>query len=350
MSEAAPTVPGDRPTVAHYGPAIGSEGGMSSVLDVYSRMPLQRYRFEIVPTWSPDSALWGLVPFSRALAGIVPTRERPAIAHVHLSERGSFVREGAIAAASHALGIRVVLSLHGRDFAEFCDAHPGLVRRVFRCADAIVALGPTTAAVAERHVAPGARVEVVPNPIEAPERVTAAGEQPETVVFGGVVGRAKGVDVLVRAWEQVAASRPDSRLVVAGPPGDCAPVVMPRLAWLGSVPRGEMRRLLASARVAVLPSRAEVMPMFLLEAMAEGRPVVTTPIADIPATVGKSGRMVPVEDAGALAVALVELLSDPATATREGDALRRRALADFSPRAIGEQLESVYDRVLRSTP
>jgi glycosyltransferase involved in cell wall biosynthesis len=321
---------------------------MASVLDVYSRMPLERYRFEIVPTWTPDSALWGLEPFSRAMAGIVAKSDRPAIAHVHLSERGSFVREGAIAAASRAVGIRVVLSLHGRDLAEFCDAHPGLVRRVFRCADAIVALGPTTAGVAERHVAPGVPVDVVPNPIEAPERVTPAGDQPETVVFGGVVGRAKGVDVLVRAWDEVARARPDARLVVAGPPGDCAPVPMPRLAWLGTVPRGEMRRLLASARVAVLPSRAEVMPMFLLEAMAEGRPVVTTPVADIPATVGQAGRMVPVEDTGALAAALVELLSDPAAATREGDALRCRALADFSPRAIAEQLEPVYDRVMGS--
>jgi glycosyltransferase involved in cell wall biosynthesis len=107
-----------------------------------------------------------------------------------------------------------------------------------------------------------------------------------------------------------------------------------------------MRDLLRSCRVAVLPSRAEVMPMFILEAMAEGRPVVTTPIADIPATLGGAGRMVPVEDPGALAGALVEMLSDPAAASREGEVLRARALAQFSPAAVAERLECVYDRVM----
>ena len=89
--------------------------------------------------------------------------------------------------------------------------------------------------------------------------------------------------------------------------------------------------------------------MFLLEAMAEGRPVVTTPIADIPRTVGAEGRMVPVEDPAALAENLIELLSDPAAATREGDALRCRALTHFAPRPVAEQLESLYDLVLEAS-
>jgi glycosyltransferase involved in cell wall biosynthesis len=187
---------------------------------------------------------------------------------------------------------------------------------------------------------------VVPNPIEAPASVTPAGERPETVLFGGVVDRAKGVDVLIAAWDEVSSARPDARLVIAGPPGDVMPQATAGVRWLGAVPRGEIRTLLRECRLAVLPSRAEVMPMFLLEAMAEGRPVVTTPIADIPATVGSAGRMVPVEDPAALAAALVDLLSDPATATREGEALRERAVAHFSPSAIARQLESVYDEVL----
>ena len=89
--------------VWQYGPAIGSDGGMASVLDVYSRLPLTRYRFEIVPTWRPDARLWGAGPFTRAISEIYRRgRGRTPLAHVHLSEGGSFVREGAIAAAARS--------------------------------------------------------------------------------------------------------------------------------------------------------------------------------------------------------------------------------------------------------
>ena len=119
------------------------------MLDVYSRLPLRRYRFELVETWAPDARLWGAAPFARA-AGALVRRDRSgaSIAHLHLSERGSFVREGALAAIARRRGLAVVLSLHGRDFAEFARAHSRLVRSVLAQAHAVVPLGPTTADVA----------------------------------------------------------------------------------------------------------------------------------------------------------------------------------------------------------
>ncbi|HZP29950.1 MAG TPA: glycosyltransferase family 4 protein [Acidimicrobiia bacterium] len=340
---------GGRPLVWQYGPAIGTDGGMATVLDVYSRMPLRRYRFEIVPTWSPGAALWGLGPFVRALAGVVGRGRRGnrgSVVQVHLSERGSFVREGLVAAAARALGARVVMSLHGRDLAAFATARPRLVRRVFALADAVVALGPTTAGVAAGYLRPGTVLAVVPNPIEVPETVAPAGDRPEVVLFGGEVGRVKGVDVLLDAWELVRQQRPAAGLVIAGPRGDLDPVTRAGVTWAGPLPRPELLATIESSRVAVLPSRAEVMPMFLLEAMARARPVVSTPVADIPALLDGSGRLVPVGDATALAEQITDLLADPAAATREGAALRDRTLRHYSPAAVAEQLEAVYDDVL----
>ena len=118
---------------------------------------------------------------------------------------------------------------------------------------------------------------------------------------------------------------------------------------MGTLPRERLLEQIASSRVAVLPSRAEVMPMFLLEAMARARPVVSTPVADIPALLGGVGRIVPVGDPAALADQLVALLADPRGATEEGEALRRRAVENFAPGPVAAQLEALYDEV-RGTP
>ena len=72
----------------------------------------------------------------------------------------------------------------------------------------MIALGPTTAEAAQPYLAPGVRLAVVPNPIEVPERVAAAGDQAEIVLFGGENGRVKGLDVLLDAWEAVRRARP----------------------------------------------------------------------------------------------------------------------------------------------
>ncbi len=342
-----------RQAVRQFGPAIGTDGGIASVLEVYSRLPLTRYRLEFVPTWAPDARLWGAMPFTRAMTGLLLHRanranraNRAPIAHLHLSERGSFVREGALAEAARRRGARVVLSLHGRDFAKFAGAHSRLVRHVFAQARAVIALGPTTAGVARRYLRPDVRLAVVPNPIEVPESVTPAGAQPETVLFGGEVGRVKGVDVLLDAWGRVRSARPEAQLLVAGPPGDYDPVEREGVTWLGLVPRARLQELIASSRVAVLPSRAEVMPMFLLEAMAEARPVVTTPIADIPSLVGDVGRLVAVGDPSDLADRISELLADPTAATAEGHALRCRAISTFAMAPVAAELEALYDAVL----
>lgn len=336
---------GNRTVVLQFGPAIGTHGGMASVLESYARLPLSRVRFEFVPTWAPDAFAWG----ARLLAGAARRLQRAetstTIAHVHLSQRGSFVREGLLVALARRRGIPVVVSLHGGNMAEFAERHPRLVGRVLSAADAVIALGPTTEELARRYASPDTRIVVVPNPIEIPADVRPAGDLPPVALFAGEVGRPKGADVLIDAWPRVHAACPSARLIIAGPPGDVEPAPFEDVEWTGALSRAEVGARLAQSRVAVLPSRNEVMPMFLLEAMAAARPIVTTPVGEMPSLVGEAGLLVPPGEADALADALILLLTDPTEATRRGTALRRRAEERFSPTRVAAELEAVYESV-----
>jgi glycosyltransferase involved in cell wall biosynthesis len=72
-----------------------------------------------------------------------------------------------------------------------------------------------------------------------------------------------------------------------------------------------VRACLDRCRFLVLPSRAEGLPVAIMEAVARGRPVIATAIAGIPEIVedGRNGRLVPAGDAPALAAAMRQLLA-----------------------------------------
>ncbi len=94
----------------------------------------------------------------------------------------------------------------------------------------------------------------------------------------------------------------------------------------------------------VLSSVIEGMPNALLEAMALGRPVVTTSAGGSAEVVvdGESGLVVPPGDAEALADAVLRVLVDPALAARLGAAGQRRAREHFSLEAMLGALDSLY--------
>jgi glycosyltransferase involved in cell wall biosynthesis len=108
-----------------------------------------------------------------------------------------------------------------------------------------------------------------------------------------------------------------------------------------------VRRHVAEARALVLPSFAEGLPVVIMEALALGRPVVSTYVAGIPELVrpGRNGWLVPAGDAGALANALDDVLAAPAERLAAlGRAGREDVAAAHDVRAIGGELRALFER------
>lgn len=94
---------------------------------------------------------------------------------------------------------------------------------------------------------------------------------------------------------------------------------------------GDVRPAIAEAQVYVLPSYREGTPRSVLEAMAMGRPIVTTDAPGCRETVedGVNGCLVPVRDSRRLAEAMERFIVDPALAARMGGESRRLAETKF---------------------
>ena len=342
------TAPGTRPdwpTIAQVGPDPSAVGGIETVIRTYVGLLSAHTAVELIPSWRPGAAAAGALPAlagARRLAGL----RGPVLVHVHVSHRGSFCREGALVAAAAAGGRRVFVTVHGSDFVATSGSRRWrpIYRAVLRRAAGVAVLNGAALAAVQR-LAPRTPVTLLPNPGPVPAQwapATGAGAPGPVVLFAGEVSRRKGVDVLLRAWPAVARAIPGARLLVAGPPGGVDAGGVAGVRSLGAVPPDGIRALLGEARVAVLPSRAEGMPMFVLEAMAAARPVVGSAVGAMPEMLTGAGLVVVPGDAGQLADALVGYLGDPARADRDGAAGRARYLRQHSPEATLRRRAAFY--------
>lgn len=109
------------------------------------------------------------------------------------------------------------------------------------------------------------------------------------------------------------------------------------------------RSYAALARVFVLASSSEGMPISILEAMTAGIPVVATAVGGVPGLLrgGEAGVLVPPGDADALARALAELSREPERAQGLAETARKLAAEEHSVSAMSQRYLDFYEEVLQ---
>lgn len=120
-----------------------------------------------------------------------------------------------------------------------------------------------------------------------------------------------------------------------------------RFVLLGE--RSDVPVCLAAMDVFALPSRTEGFPNVLAEAMAMGRPCVTTDVGDAAVVLGGCGVIVQPEDSPALAQGLTRMLSlTPQQRKELGSKARARIADEFSMARSAERFAAVYEDVLKN--
>jgi glycosyltransferase involved in cell wall biosynthesis len=274
------------------------------------------------------------------------------------------VRAGFLAAyAGRYLGVRTLVSARGNDLdrALFDASAQAGILHALQSADVVTAVSQDLGRKA-RALAPRARVEVVPNAVDAalfrptarasatlPELALAGRE---VVGFSGELRRKKGLVPLFQALAGLAERRPLTLLALGGVRADDQALFdllrrqHPRVQ-VALVPYrepAELAALHALMDVCVHPSRHDGLPNALLEAMACACPIVATTAGGIPDALrdGQEGLLVEPGDVPALASALARLLDDRELARRYGRAARARVLAEFTPAAEIERYVRLY--------
>lgn len=175
----------------------------------------------------------------------------------------------------------------------------------------------------------------------------------DLVLSVGRLHPAKGHDVLLRGFAAARQRRPGLRLVILGE-GDARAALQAQAAELGlgrslSMPghSDDVAGWMAQAGLLVVPSRREGFGNVVVEALAQGTPVLATDCdgpRGILAGAGLAGRLVPVGDAGALARGIAEMAgSEIALAAALGaarDLVRRHSVAAAAA-AFADRVEAL---------
>lgn len=256
------------------------------------------------------------------------------IAHLH-AHFGT--NSATVAMLAHYLGgPRYSFTVHGPE--EF-DAPLALsLRQKIEAAAFVVAISSFGRSQLCRWVGPEhwAKIKTVHCGIEPdrfPEPVPLPQGGPHLVAVGRFSAQ-KGFALLIEAIAIAAPALPDLRLTLVGD-GELRRQINglvekfglgPRITLTGWQDESGVRKALDAAQALILPSFAEGLPMVLMEAMANGRPVIATAIAGVPELVNRdAGWIVPAGDAMALATAIHALSQMPPERLREmGQAARAR--------------------------
>ena len=309
-----------------------------------------------------------LLGFERALG--------PSVEIINARETFQPVSRLACALARRRPGIRVVVSVFETIPFRYDDNElsAAIKRTVNREADLFVANSPQAADALRTEGVPDERIRVIPpaidtglfRPGEPSRSVRAAwGVGPDDVVvlFAGRLLREKGLLELLVALRPLLEPRPDAGPVVlvlhgSGPEeprlrrAATALGIAERVRFSPWVPTARMPDVYRAADLVVLPSLPtpyweEQFGFNLAEALACGRPVVSTRSGAIPSTVGDAAVLVEPYHPAELTCAVDALVRAPQRREALGRDARRWATERFSPDTAGMALLDAFHESTR---
>ena len=175
-------------------------------------------------------------------------------------------------------------------------------------------------------------------------------ENKKVIFFLGRLVPYKGVEYLIKAYKKVREQVKDSALIIAGR-GPLEQELKKLAADMNiediiftAADEDDIPEYYAACDIFVLPSitRQEAFGIVLLEAMSSGKPVVSTNISGMPYVVGDAGIVVPPKDPGALAAAIIKILTDKDLRIGMGRRARERVENEFNKDCATEKTLKVY--------
>ncbi|KUG06735.1 glycosyltransferase family 4 protein [Solirubrum puertoriconensis] len=274
---------------------------------------------------------------------------------------------------SRLLGVPNVVSIQGGDGhwvgVNCCGTHQRAIRAVLNHAGAVLIGCPSFAQeVMENHGTAPERFTYVPGAVDVSRFRPRADWQPgqwanaahPTLLYHGRVDRRKGVLDLLYAFEQLAPTRPNLRLIVSGIGPDLEAVRQrvqtapwqAQVELAGYVAYDEVPAVYHRADVFVSPTYAEGFSNTILEAMASGLPCVAAEAVGVVDCLrhAENGLLVRPGDVAALTNALALTLDDEPLRAQLAHAALNEVRSTYAWPIIGRQIDAVYRQLAGTTP
>lgn len=179
------------------------------------------------------------------------------------------------------------------------------------------------------------------------------------ILFLGRLDKIKGLDTLLPAFADVLRSKPEARLVLAGPDDEGYKASVQKLIskfqlgnkviFTGMLTGESKAGVFLDADVFVAPSYSENFGMAIAEAMYAGLPVVVAEGVGISSYIKKSEAGIVIKkNEEELSAAMLKLLNDRELSKRMGEAGKKLVLEEFSPERVAEEFIKEYNKAKQS--
>ncbi len=332
-----------------------SRGGIAQVLNNYENYVFDDMRFLANSCDGPKlvKALflcWAVFHFIVKLTFCRAIQ----IIHIHTSSYFSFRRSVLFARIAKFYGKKVIMHVHSGKFSMYYAESPAFVEQGLTYCDKIIALTPAWkdffASIVDEN-----RVVVVPNPVPPAPVVEKKTSGKVRFLFLGFVSRDKGaMDLLEMVVNHKGRLTKRARFTLCGNDVDCNVGKNIRenhlgdlVVYRGWVKGAEKQKMFAGNDVLILPSYAEGLPMTIIEAMANGMPVIASNVGGIPDIVndGVNGTLVTAGNQNELFVAVQKYIKDRNLIVSQGVAALETSRY-YMPSNVRERLDEIYKSLI----
>lgn len=271
-------------------------GGIGAVLDNY-RKNISDFKF--VPTFSSGNKGFKIFFFVRSLFKILRFLAMDpdiAIIHLHSASRGSFIRKSIICLIGKSSGKKIVFHIHSGGFKSYYENARFLqpyIRFILNLSDRVVCLSDQWLDFFTHGIKLN-NVVVIGNPIETngcDEKKTSG--KVLHMLFLGKICDDKGVFGLIDFLKTNKYYLDSQIKLVIGGNGEeerlrkllQEPSLGKHIEYCGWVQGEDKKRLICDCDIFILPSYMEGLPVSILEAMANGKPIIASNVGGIPSIV-----------------------------------------------------------------
>lgn len=335
-----------------------SKGGMATVIEEIEKDKKLNEQFDIDIY---ESFIDGnkVVRFFFSIYAFVKfylTKRNYDLYHVHVASRGSTFRKGHYVDVIKRWNKKVILHIHGAQYLVFYDEitkkKQNRVVEILKKSDMVIALSQDWKDKFDERFGL-TNCCVLENGIDM-ERLAPAVHEPvlhqNTFVTLGRLGQRKGTYDLIDAIGIACKTIPNIKCYLAGD-GDVERVrelvktrnLQKNIEIVGWADFNKKLELLSSTSTVVLPSYDEGLPMSILEGMACGKAIISTPVGAIPEVVSQeNGIIVPVGDAKALSEAMVECCTNGPLMWNFSKENRKKVKEKYSMECMHKKLAALY--------
>ena len=348
------------PRVLMIGPSTTrARGGIQQVIEQLSSIP--GYVVGQYEQFIDGSFVTRMTYMFKAYLTFDKVARKYDIIHIHQASNFSADRKCKYIRKAKKLGKKIVLHIHGQTFMDYynkqTDSKKKYLVDTINMQDAVIALSETwkknleSIGIKNVYIVYNGLSDYEMEKLQKPASSNGDDRLGHGFLYLGRLGQRKGAYDLIQAINELYESGQSIHGIMAGDGSDRQQVIdklnnKSLIEFPGWVEGDNKIELIRQCRYLILPSYNEGVPVQIIEAMAAGKPVITTNVGGIPDIVQEeNGIIINPGDIEALKTAILALENNDTMCEQMGSNNREKA-AGFTTAASKVRLDQIYRKIL----